>query len=180
MGSPCVAERGGFEPPIRCRIHDFESCAFNHSATSPYQSPTLILTEYTKDMEETIFTRIIKGEIPCHKIYEDEHTFAFLDIHPVCEGHTLVVHKHPTQFVWDLDDAEYSQLMAAAKKIANHYRRVSGKPYVKMSIVGTDVPHNHLHLMPFATTAETHTPDRSDAEPDHDALARVAEKLRLP
>jgi histidine triad (HIT) family protein len=130
-------------------------------------------------MQDSIFTKIIRGEIPCHKIYEDEHTFAFLDIHPVCEGHTLVVHKRPAQFVWDLNDVEYAQLMATAKKIANHYRAVSGKPYVKLSIVGTDVPHNHLHLMPFTTTDETHTSGRGDVEPDHDALALVAEKLRL-
>lgn len=130
-------------------------------------------------MEETIFTKIIKGDIPCHKIYEDDYTFAFLDIHPVCEGHTLIVHKVPAQFVWDLDDIQYAQLMAAAKKIANHYREVSGKPYVKLSIVGTDVPHNHLHLMPFITTAETHGAGRDAIEPDHEALARVAEKLRL-
>ena len=53
-------------------------------------------------MLDSVFTKIIKGEIPCHKIYEDEHTFAFLDIHPSCEGHALVIHKTPTQFMWDL------------------------------------------------------------------------------
>ena len=130
-------------------------------------------------MQQSIFTKIIKGEIPCHKIYEDEHTFAFLDIHPSCEGHTLVVHKTPAQFVWDLDSIEYEQLMATAKRIAEHYREVSGKPYVRMDIIGTDVPHNHLHLKPFAVTAETRNPDRENTPPDHEALARVAEKLRL-
>ena len=130
-------------------------------------------------MEETIFTKIINGDIPCHKIYEDEYTFAFLDIYPVCEGHTLIVHKNPAQFVWDLPDEQYAQLMATAKKIATHYREVSGKPYVKLSIVGTDVPHNHLHLMPFSVTSETHNSTREGVEPDHEALARVAERLRL-
>lgn len=130
-------------------------------------------------MEDSIFTKIIKGEIPCHKIYEDEATIAFLDIHPSCEGHTLVVHKSPTQFVWDLSDEEYVQLMATAKKIARHYRDVSGKPYVRMDIVGTDVPHNHLHLKPFTHTSDTHNPGRENIEPDHASLALVAEKLRL-
>lgn len=130
-------------------------------------------------MEESIFTKIIKGEIPCHKIYEDEFTFAFLDKYPSCEGHTLVIHKSPTQFVWDLQDEEYAQLMATTKKIARHYREVSGKPYVKLSIVGTDVPHNHIHLLPFAVTTETHNHDRENNPPDDDTLARVAEKLRL-
>jgi len=129
--------------------------------------------------QPSIFTKIINGEIPCHKIYEDEYTFAFLDIHPSCEGHTLVVHKTQAQFVWDLNDEEYAQLMATAKKIARHYRDVSGKPYVSMDIVGTDIPHNHLHLKPFAFTSEIHNPARETAEPDHQALARTAEKLRL-
>lgn len=130
-------------------------------------------------MEDSIFTKIIKGEIPCYKIYEDEATIAFLDIHPSCEGHTLVVHKSPTQFVWDLSDEEYVQLMATAKKIARHYRDVLGKPYVRMDIVGTDVPHNHLHLKPFTHTSDTHNPGRENIEPDHASLALVAEKLRL-
>ena len=130
-------------------------------------------------MQDSIFTKIIKGEIPCHKIYEDEHTFAFLDIHPSCEGHTLVVHKTPAQFVWDLNEEEYGQLMATAKRIAEHYRNVSGKSYVRMDIIGTDVPHNHLHLKPFTSTAETHNPGRETTPPDHEALAKVAEKLRL-
>ena len=134
---------------------------------------------YTKDMQDSIFTKIIKGEIPCHKIYEDEHTFAFLDIYPACEGHTLVIHKTPTEFVWDLTDEHYAQLMATVKKVARHYREVSGKPYVKLSVVGTDVPHNHVHIMPFETTTETHGTGREAAEPDHETLARVAEKLRI-
>ena len=69
-------------------------------------------------MEDSIFTKIIKGEIPSHKIYEDEYTFAFLDIYPACEGHTLVVHKKPTEFVWDLEADEYEQLMNTVKRIA--------------------------------------------------------------
>lgn len=134
---------------------------------------------YTRGMEDSVFTKIIKGEIPCHKIYEDEHTFAFLDIFPACEGHTLVVHKRQAEFVWDLNDDEYQQLMGTAKKISRHYLEVSGKPYVKMSIVGTDVPHNHLHLLPFTVAAETHGPDREGTPPNHEALAKIAKKLRL-
>ena len=131
-------------------------------------------------MQESVFTKIIRGELPCHKIYEDEQTIAFLDIYPSCEGHTLVVHKNPAEFVWDLPDEAYAQLMATVKKIATHYRQVSGKPYVRLSIVGTDVPHNHVHIMPFEVSSETHSHSRSAAEPDHAALAVIAEKLRLP
>ena len=124
-------------------------------------------------MEDSIFTKIIKGQIPCHKIYEDEHTFAFLDIHPTCEGHTLVVHKAQKEFVWDLDPNEYRQLMGAVYKIATHYRAVSGKQFVGISVTGTDVPHNHVHIKPFNETSELHGAASTDN------LAAVAKKLAL-
>lgn len=132
-------------------------------------------------MEETIFTKIINGAIPSHKIYEDEHTYAFLDIYPSVPGHTLVVHKTPQQFVWDLDDSQYQQLMSTAKKIAAHYRRVSQKEHVALDIVGTDVPHNHVHLRPFNDSSELHVSDdeRMSHEPDHDQLAHIAKTLAL-
>lgn len=132
-------------------------------------------------MQQTIFTKIISGEIPCHKIYEDQHTFAFLDIHPAVEGHTLVVHKNPDRFVWDLGDESYQQLMATTKKIARHYQQASTKAHVSLQIVGTDVPHNHVHLLPFDDSSELHVSDRDRMaiDPNHDKLAAVAEKLRL-
>lgn len=131
-------------------------------------------------MSDSIFTKIIKGEIPSHKIYEDEHTFAFLDIHPVTTGHVLVVPKKQVEFVWDLDEETYSNLMSSVKKIALHLRDVSGKPYVGQHIVGTDVPHAHIHLMPFTDSRELHsTIDPATTEPDHGVLAALAEKFAL-
>lgn len=131
-------------------------------------------------MQDSIFTKIIKGEIPSHKIYEDEHTFAFLDIHPVTTGHVLVVPKEQVEFVWDLDDETYMHLMRSVKTIARHLRDVSGKPYVGQHIVGTDVPHAHIHLMPFTDSSELHNDtDPATAEPNHDILAALAEKLAL-
>lgn len=132
-------------------------------------------------MEETLFTKIINGEVPSHKIYEDEYTYAFLDIYPSCPGHTIVVHKTPAVFVWDLDDAAYQQLMASAKRIAEHYRTVSGKQYVALDVVGVDVPHNHVHIRPFDTSDELHHTDRDrmSKEPDHAALEKIAATLRL-
>lgn len=128
-------------------------------------------------MQESIFTKIIKGEIPSHKVYEDEHTFAFLDIHPVQPGHVLVIPKKQVEFVWDLDDETYTALMAAVKKIALHVREKLNVPYVGEQIVGVDVPHTHIHLIPFSTVEEfRHRPDMQ-AEPDHDALAKIAKKL---
>lgn len=130
-------------------------------------------------MQDSIFTKIIKGEIPSHKIYEDSDTFAFLDIHPVAEGHTLVIPKKQVEFLWDLDDATYRALMATTKKIALHLRKTMGVPYVGVKVVGTDVPHVHIHLVPFTTSEEYHAHSDMTAEPNHTELAALAEKLAL-
>lgn len=128
-------------------------------------------------MEESIFTKIIKGEIPCHKVYEDENVFAFLDIHPVQPGHVLVVPKKQVEFVWDMDDADYQALTAAVKKIGQHVRSVLGVPYVGVQVMGIDVPHTHIHIIPFSTSEEFRNRPDVSAEPDHTALAAMAEKL---
>lgn len=132
---------------------------------------------YTKGMADSIFTQIIKGEIPCHKVYEDAQTLAFLDIHPKTPGHTLIVPKAEVEFVWDLDDPTYQAVMATAKKVAQRLKAVTGQPYVGEMVYGTDVPHAHVHVFPFATAEEfARRPDMT-AEPDHAALAAMAEKL---
>lgn len=130
-------------------------------------------------MEDSIFTKIIKGAIPCHKIYEDDETFAFLDIHPIVAGHTLVIPKKQVAFLWDLDDETYQAVMRTAKKIAFHLRETMEVPYVGVQVVGVDVPHAHVHLMPFTDAAQYHGHSDATAEPDHAALALLAEKLKL-
>jgi histidine triad (HIT) family protein len=128
-------------------------------------------------MADTIFTKIIKGEIPSHKIYEDDKTFAFLDIHPKSDGHVLVVPKKQVEFVWDLEDGDYQALMATVKKVGRRIREVSDKPYVGVMVIGIDVPHVHVHVFPFSTMEEySHRPDMT-AEPDHADLAAIAKKL---
>lgn len=129
-------------------------------------------------MEDSIFTKIINGEIPSHKIYEDEHTYALLDIHPITLGHTLVIPKRQVAFVWDLDDEMYQALQASVKKIALHLRTTLGVPYVGEQVIGVDVPHAHVHLIPFTEVSEyRHSPNMT-AEPDHELLANIAIKLR--
>jgi len=130
-------------------------------------------------MEDSIFTKIVKGEIPSHKVYEDDRVYAFLDIHPVQPGHTLVIPKKQVKYVWDMDDEDYQAVMAAAKKIATHMREVLDKPYVGQAVVGLDVPHAHVHLIPFATNEEFHADPDMTADPDHEALAEIAKKLAL-
>ena len=96
----------------------------------------------------SIFTKIINGEIPCYKIYEDDKTFAFLDIHPETKGHTLVVPKKEVDRLYDLEDEDYFAVMDTARKLSSHMEKVLGARTL-WKVVGTDVPHAHIHLMPF-------------------------------
>jgi histidine triad (HIT) family protein len=128
-------------------------------------------------VQESIFTKIIRGEIPCHKIYEDDKTLAFLDIHPVQSGHTLVIPKEQIEFVWDLSDELYQAVMATTKKVALRLREASGKRYVSERIVGIDVPHAHVQLIPFTDSAELRVQPDMNAEPNHEELAEMAKKL---
>lgn len=130
-------------------------------------------------MQDSIFTKIVKGEIPCHKIYEDDRTLAFLDIHPVQPGHSLVIPKEQIEFVWDLPDDLYQAVMLSSKKVALQMREVLPKKYIHERIVGTDVPHAHIHLIPFDDTSELINQPDDTAEPDSEALAEMAAKLRI-
>ena len=128
-------------------------------------------------MAETLFTKIINGQIPSHKVYEDEKTFAFLDIHPVQPGHTLVIPKKPIQFVWDLDEVDYLALMTSVKKVANRIKEVLKPSFVGSQIIGLDVPHAHVQLIPFSNASEFHFQPDMSAEPDHASLEVMAKKL---
>ena len=99
----------------------------------------------------SIFTKIIQGEIPCYKIYEDDKTFAFLDIHPESKGHILVIPKNEVDKIYDLPDEDYQALMATVKKLSQHMEKVLGARTL-WKVVGTDVPHAHVHLMPLDET----------------------------
>jgi histidine triad (HIT) family protein len=130
-------------------------------------------------MQDSIFTKIIKGELPSHKVYEDDKTLAFLDIHPVQPGHTLVIPKKQIEFVWDLPSEDYQAVMATAKKVALRLRETLGTKYVGERIVGVDVPHAHVQLIPFNHADELAVRQDMSAEPDHSALAHMARKLAL-
>lgn len=128
--------------------------------------------------EDSIFTKIIKGDIPCHKVYEDDRTLAFLDIHPIQPGHVLVVTKQQVDHAWDLDDETYQHLMAVVKKLARHLREQLGTERVASQIVGVDVPHCHVHLIPINSAADFHA-EPAPGDPDHAALAQMAARLTL-
>ena len=99
----------------------------------------------------SVFTKIVNGEIPCYKIYEDDKTLAFLDIHPETKGHTLVIPKKEVDKLYDLPDEDYYAVMATAKKLAKHMEKVMGARTV-WKVVGSDVPHAHVHLYPYDET----------------------------
>lgn len=130
-------------------------------------------------MEESIFTKIVKGEIPAHKVYEDDKVLAFLDIHPAQPGHMLVIPKTQVEFVWDLADEEYQAVMMVSKKVALRLREVLQTRYVGEKIIGVDVPHAHVQLIPFDTVDQFKAPQDMAADPDHEALAAMAERLRF-
>jgi histidine triad (HIT) family protein len=97
----------------------------------------------------SIFSRIIAGELPCHKIAESDRYFAFLDIHPVAKGHTLVIPKEETDYLFDLEDDALGGLMSFAKRIARALDQAIDCKRVGLMVIGTEVPHAHLHLIPF-------------------------------
>jgi histidine triad (HIT) family protein len=128
-------------------------------------------------MEDSIFTKIIKGEIPSYKIYENQDVLAFLDIHPVQPGHTLVIPKKQVEFIWDLTEEDYNKLMAAVNMVAKQMRQTLAGKYVGLQVVGIDVPHAHVHLIPFSNMEEYRNRPNMSADPDNEALAAMANKL---
>jgi len=127
-------------------------------------------------MQDSIFTKIIKGEIPSHKVYEDEKTLAFLSIYPSVEGHTLVIPKAQVESLWDLSTDDYQALMETTRKVALRLRDVFDVERVGEKVIGLDVPHAHVHLVPFNTPEEYYAKETTD-EPNHVALAAVAQRL---
>lgn len=129
--------------------------------------------------EPSIFTMIINGDIPSHKIYEDDRVLAFLEIHPIMEGHTLVVPKKQIDHIWDLDEDDYEYLWSTVKKIGMHIREVIGSPRVGITVEGFGVPHAHVHLMPIYHGNDLKKQQNKDYTPTNEELARIASKLRM-
>lgn len=97
----------------------------------------------------TVFSKIIRGEIPCYKIAEDEKFFAFLDISPMTKGHTLVIPKTEEDYIFDLDDKLIGEMMIFSKKVAVALREAIPCVRVAVAVLGMEVPHAHIHLVPI-------------------------------
>lgn len=102
----------------------------------------------------SVFTRIVNGEIPCYKIAEDENFFAFLDISPLAKGHTLVIPKVETDYIFDIDDTQLGNMMVFAKKVAIALKETIPCLRVGVAVIGLEVPHAHIHLVPLNSMSD--------------------------
>jgi histidine triad (HIT) family protein len=128
----------------------------------------------------TIFSKIIAGEIPCYKLAENEHFLAFLDVNPVAKGHALVIPKVETDYIFDMDDASLAALHIFAKKVAKAVKEVVPCKKIGVAVVGLEVPHAHVHLIPMNTIGDmSFTGERVKLSPEeYQILAQsIAAKL---
>jgi len=125
---------------------------------------------------DTLFSKIVRGEIPCHKVWEDERHLAFLDIRPMRPGHTLVIPKDVTDYLFDLEPRAYGELMQAVRTVARLLKERLGCQRVVQVVLGYEVPHAHVHLIPTDSMAEL--PSFAGSPADHAELARLATRLR--
>lgn len=121
----------------------------------------------------TVFSKIVAGEIPCHKIAEDSEFFAFLDIHPVATGHTLVIPKEEVDYLFAIDDAKLGRMMAFAKRIARAQEQAIPCRRIGVTVIGLEVPHAHIHLVPITHESDMYF-DRPKGTPTNDELAATA------
>lgn len=125
----------------------------------------------------TIFTRIILGEVPCHKVAENEKFIAFLDITPVAKGHTLVVPKTEVDHFFDLDDTQLSEINLFAKEVSMKLQRVVPCRRIGVAIIGLEVPHAHVHLIPLNTMADINF-SAERLKMSHEELATLAAEIQ--
>lgn len=125
----------------------------------------------------TLFSKIVAGEIPCHKIAEDEQFFAFLDINPLTEGHTLVIPKKEVDYIFDLDDEELSAMICFAKKVSKAIEKAISCKRIGLSVIGLEVPHAHIHLVPINKESDIYF-GKEKMPVTQDALAVTATNIR--
>lgn len=124
----------------------------------------------------SIFSRIVSGEIPSHKVAEDEKHFAFLDINPLATGHTLVIPKNEIDYIFDIDDPAYCELFTFAKSVAHAMRKVLPCKRIGMTVIGLEVPHAHIHLIPINGVADMNF-ERPKLKMSVEELSQVAAKI---
>lgn len=127
----------------------------------------------------TIFSRIIAGEIPCYKIAENDKFFAFLDINPVAPGHTLIVPKKENDYIFNIDDDDFQTMHLFAKRVATGLKEAMPCKRIGVAVIGLEVPHAHIHLIPITTEADMdfHHKLTLPAEQMQEIAAKVSEAV---
>lgn len=127
----------------------------------------------------TIFSRIIAGEIPCYKIAENDRFFAFLDINPVAPGHTLIVPKKENDYIFNIDDDDFQAMHLFAKRVATGLKEAMPCKRIGVAVIGLEVPHAHIHLIPITTEADMdfHHKLTLPAEHMQEIAAKVSEAV---
>lgn len=127
----------------------------------------------------SIFSKIIAGEIPSYKIAEDEKFYAFLDINPVMEGHALVVPKNEVDYIFDIEDADLGAMMIFAKKVAKGIKKVLPCQRIAVTVIGLEVPHAHIHLIPINAEADLNFKNKKQfsKEQMQDLAGRIAKEI---
>lgn len=125
----------------------------------------------------SLFSKIVSGEIPCHKVAEDDNYFAFLDIFPLAKGHVLVIPKKEVDYIFDLDDDALAGLHLFAKQVAQKIEKVIPCERIGVAVIGLEVPHAHIHLIPLNSVQDINF-SRPKLELSQEELADIAAKIR--
>lgn len=125
----------------------------------------------------SIFTKIINGEFPSHKIAETEKFFAFLDVFPLVHGHVLVIPKKETDYIFDIDDVELAEMMVFAKKVAKAIKSAIPCKRIGVAVIGLEVPHAHIHLVPMNTVGDINF-TQPKLKPSAEELSKVADAIK--
>ncbi|MDF3026810.1 MAG: histidine triad protein [Fluviicola sp.] len=125
----------------------------------------------------TIFSKIISGEIPCHKIAENDDFLAFLDIMPLRKGHALVIPKKETDYIFDMDDADLAAMMIFAKSVSHKIKKVFPCRKIGVTVIGLEVPHAHIHLIPINGIADMNF-SQEKLSLSQEELAQIAQDIQ--
>lgn len=124
----------------------------------------------------SVFTKIVNGEIPSYKVAEDENYYAFLDIAPMAEGHTLVIPKRESDYIFALDNEEYSGLWSFAKRVAAALEKAVPCKRIGVAVLGMEVPHVHIHLVPLQSEADLDF-KKEKLSLENEEFSKIAEKI---
>ncbi len=134
---------------------------------------------YNVAMEDSVFTRIIRGELPSHKVYEDNKTIVIVPLHPIAKGHLLVIPKLQVDQFYELPEDDYAALWSTVKKTSQKLKQTLNTKRVGLKVIGLDVPHAHVHVIAFDELEEYNQTENRISTPDQSTLAAIAETLKF-